>query len=179
MRKYVFLSISLTWLFAGCALSFAEGLPPSKLPSELPTSVLPKCDCNPCTCDPKDCKCEGCGVGCRKSASQASATEDVAFVGFEATQAPTAAPVANTAPVGYHLERRVTGCETGTCQVSYVAVADAPTAAPSYGPSPVANSSCASCGTQGTQATGGMSSAFMSRGPVRRFFGRVFRGRCG
>lgn len=177
--------------FLGCLLvygcvgsAFADGLPPSQLPG-LPASVLPKaCDCNPCTCDPKDCKCEGCALGCRKSGAQASAAEELAFVGFEATQpvstlprAPVAAPVASS---GFHTEYRQV-CNGTSCQMVAVSVPDQAaqattySATPAYGPSTFTYTSSSSCGSQ---AQGGMNGAFMSRGPLRRVFGRAFRGRC-
>lgn len=168
---------------------------------EKPKAVWPfsekACDCNPCTCDPKTCTCANCEVGCKRSAAQAP--ETVAFVGeanyfvanpdvqkpadpFAAFAQP-ATTVSNSAPVGYHLERRITGCDRGQCQVSYVTVPDFSTtsvapaqASFAYSAGTVADTSCATCGASQGQACGvsaGTGSAFMSRGPVRRIISRV------
>lgn len=135
------------------------------------------CDCNPCTCDPASCKCAACANGCRKAGS--AAQEEVAFVGFETAQAAQATQVAQGTAQGFHTEYRQV-CNGTSCQMVAVSVPDgAAYAAGNCATCATGNCATGNCGASGSSEAGGCGASGRS-GPLRRVFGRLFRGRrCG
>lgn len=164
------------------------------------------CDCNPCTCDPATCTCANCANGCRNAVGQATYT--VGMVDDPFNMAPTT-PTVQAPVQTYHTEyrqvcngsscqmvavsvpdapRAATFAAGSTCPCCGM-VMNAEQAAKMnvtcpngvcqpqtmYG-SPMmgacANGSCGN-GDDGTGAASGRT------GPIRRIFGRIFRGRKG